>query len=560
MRKILASLLLLSLVIVACQKENSFESGNQPSEGLLQSDINGDCLPKNVVGTYVQGTALNGNTEYIEVTVDVTATGSYTVFSDTVNGVYFRLSGTFTTAGSNVIKLRGNGTPATTGTFNFRIQYDGQECFVPVTFLPIGGGGPAVFGLSGTGANCAGASVVGTYTLGVALGGTHSVTVNVNVTTIGTYSISTTFQGMTFMASGAFITTGPQTVVLFGSGTPTTAGLNTVPVTIGTNLCSFDITVGNAGTGTLAGAPGGCTPVTPAGTYTVGTALTVGNNVQIQVNVATVGTYTISTNAVTGFSFTATGTFPATGIQNITLIGSGTPTTAGNQVFTVTFGTSSCTFTIPVVAAPTVIDYFPRTTNSNWSYEIDDDANDSLFRRVIANTHSALGNTYNIFMITDNIATGFDSSGYYRKSGTDYMEFVDIGAFIGYDNPQWKEYTFLKDAAAGTNWKSSAHPGTVTVPPNPTFSITLRFSYTILQKDVPLSFTTSTGTMNFTNVIVVEEKYEQEVAPGVWQDVTSLVGSGKSYYARNIGLVKFEFFDETGTLAFQQELRRYQVF
>lgn len=553
MRKILASLLVLGLVIVACQKENSFESGNSVSEGLLQSDVSGDCLPKNVVGTYVQGTALNGNTEYIEVTVDVTATGSYTVFSDTVNGVYFRLAGTFTALGNNVVKLRGNGTPATTGTFNFRIQYDGQECFVPVTFLPIGAGGPAVFGLSGTGANCAGATIVGTYTLGVALGGSHSVTVNVNVTTIGTYSITTTFQGMTFMASGTFTTTGPQTVVLFGSGTPTTAGVNTVPVTIGTNLCSFDITVGNAGTGTLAGAPGGCTPATVAGTYTVGTALTVGNNVQIQVNVATVGTYTITTNTVTGFSFTATGTFPATGLQNITLIGSGTPTTAGNQVFTVTFGTSSCTFTIPVLAAPAIIDYFPRTTNSNWSYDFDNVFNDSLLMKVISNTHSALGNTYNIFMGTQDASAGFDTLGYFRKNAGIYSRFTNLADYLSFDNDNFVEFTFMRDdQPAGFTWTTPGYSGTITGT-----AVQIRIKFTILQKDVPVTVNGTT----YPNTIVVEEKYEANLG-GVWTPLDTVFGYFKDYYSRNVGWILDEFFDgTTGTTPTNvQELRRHQVY
>jgi hypothetical protein len=62
------------------------------------------------------------------------------------------------------------------------------------------------------------ASVSGDYTKGVVLNSTNKVTVKVNVTTIGSYSISTTAtNGMTFSASGAFSTTGVQTVTLTGS-------------------------------------------------------------------------------------------------------------------------------------------------------------------------------------------------------------------------------------------------------------------------------------------------------------------------------------------------------
>ena len=42
-----------------------------------------------------------------------------------------------------------------------------------------------------------------------------------------------------------------------------------------------------------------------------------------------------------------------------------------------------------------------------------------------------------------------------EEMGADYFEWIDMGAFVGLDNPYWMEYTFLKDnlAAAGT-WTS----------------------------------------------------------------------------------------------------------
>ena len=68
--------------------------------------------------------------------------------------------------------------------------------------------------------------------------------------------------------------------------------------------------------------------------------------------------------------FSGTGTFATTGAQTIILTGSGTPTAAGTHTFTVTGGAGTCTFqcTTTAVAIP---DYFPRTTNSNWSYQFD---------------------------------------------------------------------------------------------------------------------------------------------------------------------------------------------
>jgi hypothetical protein len=446
--------------------------------------------------------------------------------------------------------LQGAGTPGTDGIFNFIIRYDGQECSVPVSFLPSGSGGPAVFALNITSGNCTGATPAGSYALGVALGSGNTVPVSVNVTTIGTYTITATGGGMTFSASGSFSATGPQTVTLNGTGTPTTAGNNIIPITVGTSSCNFTVNVGSAAVGTLGGATGACTPFTLNGTYTAGTVLSTGNTVQIQVNVTTPGAYNITTNTANGISFSVSGNFANTGVQNLTLNGTGTPAAAGPFNYTVTFGNSSCTFPV-VTAAAGVIDYFPRTAGSNWSYEIDDDPLDSVLRYVITPTHSALGNTYNIFMIND--GSGPDSSGYYRKSGTDYSEFIDMGSFIGFDSPMWVDYIFLKDAALNTNWKSASYVGLSGGQP-----LTVRLSYTVKQKDVPLTFTTSTGAMNFSNVIMIEEKYEALIG-GVWQDLTTFVGYNKSYYARGVGWVKFEAFDETGALFGQLELRRYNV-
>jgi hypothetical protein len=546
------------LFVTGCQKELSFELGNTPGKGSLKSDISGDCLPKTVNGTYEATKPLVPATNTISVDVNVTSTGTYIISTDTVNGYFFRATGTFTALGVNTVTLRASGTPFAAGINNFVVSFDTSFCDIQVTVLPAGAGGPAVFALTGAPGSCTGAVVNGTYATGVALGASNTASISVNVTMIGTYSITTTFQGMTFAASGAFLATGPQTVTLSGSGTPSTTGLNTIPITVGSSTCSFPVTVSGPAIGTLGGGPGTCTPATPAGIYRVGDPLTAGNTVQIQISVTAAGVYNITSNSVTGFSFAGTGTVAAGANQPITLTGTGTPTTAGVQNFTVTFGSSTCSFSITVLP-PLSIDYFPRTTNSNWSYEIDDDPVDSLYRTVIAPTLSAIGNTYNILMETIDISGGFDSSGYYRKSGGDYFEWIDIAGSIGFDPPaQWTEYTFLKDnVAVGTSWTSNGITGTITIPP-PT-PLTIRFKYSILQKDVTVTLTTSTGTATYNNVIVVKEEYESFTG-GIWVPLTSSLGFSKSYYARGIGLIKFEYLDGAGTLVTQVELRRSQVF
>jgi hypothetical protein len=339
------------VAITGCQKELSFEGGNTPAEGSLQSDVSGDCLPKTVNGIYEAALALTPATNTITVQVNVTHTGLYTIATDTVNGYYFRGTGTFTALGANTITLRSNGTPFAAGVNNFVVSFDSTICDIPVTVLPAGTTKPAVFAFAGAGGSCTGAVPAGTYTKDVALNSTNTVTISVNVTTIGTYNITTTFQGMTFAASGIFAATGAQTVTLNGSGTPSTSGLNTVPLTAGTSTCSFPVTVTTAAVGTLGATTGACSPSTINGTYIKDVILTAANTVQVQIDVTTAGTYNISTNTVAGMQFSGTGTVAVGPGQLITLNGTGTPTAAGPQTFTVTFGTSTCTFTITVGAA-----------------------------------------------------------------------------------------------------------------------------------------------------------------------------------------------------------------
>jgi len=132
------SLLTLMIISYSCKKEYSQEEGSgNKSSGSLQSEATGECLPKTVNGAYIAGTAL-GTSNYIEVDVDVTKAGSYTITSDTVNGYYFTASGEFTGAGINTVKLFGKGKPLAEGSDFFIVSYDTTFCEVEVEVLPTG--------------------------------------------------------------------------------------------------------------------------------------------------------------------------------------------------------------------------------------------------------------------------------------------------------------------------------------------------------------------------------------------------------------------------------------
>ncbi len=85
--------------------------------------------------------------------------------------------------------------------------------------------------------DCSTASA-GTLAAGVAVSGVTQ-TITANVTTAGTYNITTnTTNGVTFSGSGTFTSTGSQTIVLNASGTPTVAGSTTFTLNTTPN-CSF---------------------------------------------------------------------------------------------------------------------------------------------------------------------------------------------------------------------------------------------------------------------------------------------------------------------------------
>jgi hypothetical protein len=242
MKKCLSYLFFLGLVLLnnSCGKEYSFENGNAISEGLLQDDGTGECLPKNLVGTYITGTALTSTGNYLEVQVHVLKPGSYTISTDTVNGISFRAAGVFQDTGMVILQLKGKGTPAVTSTNNFLVRYGLSGCTFSITTAT----SPATFALSGAPGGCTLASPGGTYTVDNPLDSSNTVTINVDVSVAGAYSITTPItNGIHFTGSGIFTTTGPQAIVLNGSGIPAAQGATNVPITAGTSSCSFQVNV-----------------------------------------------------------------------------------------------------------------------------------------------------------------------------------------------------------------------------------------------------------------------------------------------------------------------------
>lgn len=292
------------------------------------------CTTPVVNGSYGTGVAMT-SANYLDVAVNVSSIGSYAVTTNATNGMVFTGSGNFSETGAKIIRLTGNGTPVSSGSYTFSAP---GGC--PFTVTVTNGGGTSVYTL-----DCATPVIAGSYITGLPLGSGNTVTIKANVTVAGTYTISTgpAVNGMTFLATGTFAVGNGQTVVLTGSGSPASAANNSFTIAGG---CPFSITSVDPppASYTLT-----CNGTSVAGTYVVGTALTSSNRVDVEVNVTIAGGYTITSSTANGITFSKTGVFTGTGIQTVTLQGAGTPTgSAGPVNFTV--GTAACPFTVNLTA------------------------------------------------------------------------------------------------------------------------------------------------------------------------------------------------------------------
>ena len=122
------------LILSACQKQLFFDL-NEQSIGTLKVKSNLDCLGDSINGVFKKDIPLT-DLNYIDVQTNITKVGRYLIYSDTINGCFFRGDGVFATTGSNTARLKGYGVPADTGLKKFKITYDANpgNCFVDIYF------------------------------------------------------------------------------------------------------------------------------------------------------------------------------------------------------------------------------------------------------------------------------------------------------------------------------------------------------------------------------------------------------------------------------------------
>lgn len=224
-----------------CNFDVSFTAGG-PSAVFTYAGAPGNCTAPIIGGTYSSGISL-GSGNYADLAVNVTAAGAYTIITNNANGISFSGSGVFTAPGPQVVRLIGNGTPATTGVFTYKPSNNGCNFSITVTPpLP-----PATFTYNGAPGGCTAPAINGTYAAGTALNASNTIVLGVNVTVPGSYSVSTnSSNGVVFSASGNFAATGANTITLTSTSTPGAAGTFSYTPSGG---CSFDITYTGGGGG-----------------------------------------------------------------------------------------------------------------------------------------------------------------------------------------------------------------------------------------------------------------------------------------------------------------------
>ncbi len=570
--KIVIYFFVIVILLNACQKEYSTEEGGLiVPTGTWQFNDDAQLFAGNMDSAYIDsssstkilhlvGTSLDGSQSFnMELySTGSFATGAYkaSLFQSTFqytsgnNNIYqagqligefivnvtsinnSQISGTFSGSAMNAA----NSTISlTNGKFTSGFNGQGNTTSVSTGVL----GDSSSF--------CKPVILAGSYAQGVALTSANTIQVQVTVATAGTYSIKTnTVTGVTFSTTGTFTSTGIQSIILTGNGTPTNSGSQDFALSYGNSQCDFKINFAAPASGTLGGGGGDCTPFAiSASTYQQGIALDASNTIQIQVNVATLGSYAISTNTVNGVLFSKTGVFTSTGVQTIFLTGSGTPVDAGAQNFTVTFGTSNCNFGItflPAVASSG--DYFPVTLNSNWTYGLTaGTTQDSIHLAALSYTPTFGSNTYSTLAQYDVPPSGATDSNYYRKPGGDYYQYLNYSDFFGFDQPVFGEYIFLKDnVASGTTWNSPDITGNLLGIP-----ITVNIKMTIVAKAV------SVTVGNFTFPDVIKMKYEYFVAGN-----PTVLGTAERWFASNVGEIHTSLTDGFTTITY--DIGDYHIF
>ena len=383
--------------------------------------------------------------------------------------------------------------------------------------------------------NCKPVLVNGSFVSGKDLDVNNHIQVEVHFTAIGSYTIATdTVNGYSFKAEGNAKDTGVINIQLSGNGKPLHAGSDQFHIAYANSTCTASVTVldgASLASFTLQGSPNSCIIDTLIGGYIKGVAADTSSHVTIAVSVTTPGTYSVSTNAVNGYSFSGSGSFSSTGVQSISLVASGTPLKAGTDVFTVNAGSSTCSFSVNVLTAVVAAnnDLFPLTKSSFWNYE-DLYYKGTTVKTSIIDTATHAGNLYTI--MDEQTSTGSIQHSY-RKNGVEYYEYMAIDDYTSsfhYAKRIYDDVLFLKEnLVKGDTWQTKEFTDTADFGQ----VLVLQYRFACVAADVSVVV----GSNAFSHV------YEIQMQP--WLRTTSgPYGQANEkytwYYAKGVGLIYYK--------------------
>ncbi|WP_158962871.1 hypothetical protein [Myroides fluvii] len=405
------------------------------------------CSAITVSGTFKQGKNLD-TANYLTIPVTVTQAGTYEVTALTDNGYYFTTKGTFPLAGTYTIILNGVGTPNTgypstdpgdllTITLNNKPSTCQKRVFVENA------------NVSYT-VDCPQTVVEGEYMIGRALVPANKMILKVAVTTVGYWSIATnTINGYSFRGTGTFSTTGAHTIELLGTGTPLASGVNKFNFTTNSDTdtrrsCTdIEVTVLPIKY-TVA-----CAQAVVAGVYKQDEAMTASNTVTIKATVQATGETTIKTNTVAGIYFTSGPlSFDTLEERDVVLTAVGTPTTAGNQTYTLDLAVgmvATCSFDVPITAQPVAYSLTCSTITIAGTYAPNIPMNAANTMKVSVNVQYP-----GAYTITTNTVNGvtFSASGSFALTGTQEVILTASGTPTSGGTHR---YTLTTNSALGAN-------------------------------------------------------------------------------------------------------------
>jgi uncharacterized protein (TIGR02145 family) len=313
-------------------------------EAIDPSSAVASYVSKAAAGTMTLGTAVSGVTQTI--TANVTRVGPYNISTTAINGITFAGSGSYGATGNQDIILTASGTPSVAGTFSHAISGSPTVSFSREAIDP-----------SSAVASYVSKAAAGTMTLGTAVSGVTQ-TITANVTRVGPYNISTsTINGITFAGSGSYGATGNRDIILTASGTPSAGGSFTYAIS-GSPTVSFSREAIDPSS-----AVASYVSKAAAGTMILGTAAS-GVTQTITADVTRVGPYSISTSTISGITFAGSGSYGATGAQDVILTASGTPSAGGSFTYAIS-GSPTVSFSRESVA-PTPAANVTSSTNQVW--------------------------------------------------------------------------------------------------------------------------------------------------------------------------------------------------